>query len=563
MDLNLQIMLVSGRQSALMRNCKILLGALSALILIAGVANAATDEAFARMDGDLVGHLHFAGIGRVTEGGATNLIALGNLPETAVLRDITLQKLATLPFRLFRANGADGITNMYANLMRPLLDDLLREESYAEMRNPSSPVPELMLAVHLDNARAKVWRDNLATAISGWTGIPVTEIKGNGFTGWELKKHHDPNLIRFLRAGDWVLLGWGRNELRLQPAFLQRLQTKKRPADALKEDWLDVSMDWPAYMRYHPFTLPSPFPAKLPKMHLTVQTKKDSAKKDYIRPKLVMQYAEPLNLNLEPWRIPTEIIHNPIVSFAAARGTAQWFSQLETVKKIQPPSVPNQISFWSMARTPFESCAAIPVAGASNYLAQIQSRFLPAVNGSFTNWRVSIQATWTNNEIMITSFPFLRPDLRAIHEPSGDFLLGTLFPVARMTNAAPFPSALMHELQSKPNLVFYSWEINDERVAQWQSIGQIYLISKGNPPQQQELPGAKWLKAARSRVGNCATEMTLTSPNELTLLRNAPVGFSGLELVALEYWLDSPGFPLEANYPKMMPNAIHGQRPPK
>jgi len=48
-------------------------------------------------------------------------------------------------------------------------------------------------------------------------------------------------------------------------------------------------------------------------MHLTLE-----GRKDYIRPKLTMLYPEPLGLTLEPWKIPTKIIHNPMVSFTAA-----------------------------------------------------------------------------------------------------------------------------------------------------------------------------------------------------------------------------------------------------
>jgi len=50
------------------------------------------------------------------------------------------------------------------------------------------------------------------------------------------------------------------------------------------------------------------------------------------------------------------------------------------------------------------------------------------------------------------------------------------------------------------------------------------------------------------KLGNCGTVTTLTRPDELTVLRNSTVGLTGVELTWLAYWLDAPGFPLDATY---------------
>jgi hypothetical protein len=54
-------------------------------------------------------------------------------------------------------------------------------------------------------------------------------------------------------------------------------------------------------------------------------------------------------------------------------------------------------------------------------------------------------------------------------------------------------------------------------------------------------------------VGNCGTEITLTAPNELTLVRNGPVGLTGFEMNLLAQWLDAPGFPWHATYDRIFP----------
>jgi hypothetical protein len=76
------------------------------------------------------------------------------------------------------------------------------------------------------------------------------------------------------------------------------------------------------------------------------------------------------------------------------------------------------------------------------------------------------------------------------------------------------------------------------------------------PLPSNKSPGKDWLNAVKSKLGNCATEITLTAPNELTLERSGPIGLTGFEMSALEYWLDAPGFPLNAIYPRFNPSNL-------
>jgi hypothetical protein len=112
---------------------------------------------------------------------------------------------------------------------------------------------------------------------------------------------------------------------------------------------------------------------------------------------------------------------------------------------------------------------------------------------------------------------------------------------------------LIREIGSKSNMVCYSWEINSERMTQWQSLEQLYLLFSSKIGPSGDAPGAKWLQANRTNLSYCGTEITLTAPNELTLIRNAPLGLTSLELIGLEYWLDAPEFPLDANYQRRTP----------
>ncbi|HZV36828.1 MAG TPA: hypothetical protein VFB72_19790, partial [Verrucomicrobiae bacterium] len=330
--------------------------------------------------------------------------------------------------------------------------------------------------------------------------------------------------------------------------------------DAFRDDWLDVAIDWPTLMRHHPFNPPAPLPTPLPKMHLTVSNAKGK-QEDHVRPKLVVQYPEALQLKLDPWKIPTDMVRNPLVSFTAVRGVAPWLSQVDVIKKAQPPFVPNQLVFWSMAKRAFESGVAMPVPNASNYLAQVGPRLVPELINYFTARTMPNRLVFTNGQIFFHGMPFIIPNLTAVHEADGDFLRGQLMPIVHRTNAPPFPRELMKEILSKPDMVCYSWEINQERIIQWNAIHEIYLMDTRQTHAPGTAPASAWLRAAGPKLGNCATEVTLTGPNELTVLRNGPVGLTGLEMTLGEYWLDAPNFPLGLGYPPV--KTIHSSRKPK
>jgi hypothetical protein len=53
----------------------------------------------------------------------------------------------------------------------------------------------------------------------------------------------------------------------------------------------------------------------------------------------------------------------------------------------------------------------------------------------------------------------------------------------------------------------------------------------------------KWSGDLGPWIGKTTTEITRTAPNELSVVRNAPVGFTGIELFLLSDWLSTLGFP--------------------
>jgi hypothetical protein len=512
----------------------------SLVVLTAGCGKTEIAAPPVRADADLVGRFQFIGSKQVAgDPKAAALNEITALPTTAPFIEETLRKLATTPYRIYKTHFPVR-TNDFGAVIRPILEDLLHAESYAEMRGPTNHVPEVLLAVHLDQHRSDYWRTNLANILSDWTAIPVKNIQAEGFQGWELKKHHNPNCIRFFRAGDWTLFGWGQDDIKLQSEMLRRIKTTGRPAPPLKDVWLDCWVDWPRITSYHHVSLP----VELPKMHLTLE-----GKKEFIRPKLVLQYPQPLNITLDPWRIPTNIINNTVVSLSAIRGISPWLSQLPVFKAAGMGTLPNEWFSWVDTKNPFDMSFAAPVTDGAKLLKRISPGVVSLINSNFPKYRINGQAVAnTNGDVIIRNLLFFKPHLGIVHEPEGEFLLGRLFP--RQAHKNPLPPELVREIINKPKLVYYDWEITNERLNHWRMMNQLFSMMLGISLPDPNSAVQKWLIAVTPKMSACGTEVTLTAPNELTLIRNAPVGFSAAELVWLAYWLDAPNFPLDVHYPR-------------
>jgi hypothetical protein len=358
-----------------------------------------------------------------------------------------------------------------------------------------------------------------------------------------LKKHVNPNLIRCVRDGDWLLFGWGQDQLKLQPVFLQNIKLKRRPVDSLGVVFLDAALDWPTFELNHKLGLPAFLPSPLPKMHLTVEMYTN-----FLRPRLVMDFPKPLNLKLDPWQIPTNTIRNPMVSFAAVRGIQPWLQSLPLVTELNPPSLPNQVYIWAREGVPFQTIYAMPVAAPSNYLSRIQAQLVSELNLWVKDSLFGTSFNYSKGQITMSGMPVIAPYVGSLHEPAGDYLTGGFFVPAIDPHAKPLPPELIKEVSSKPNMVSYDWEINEARMLQWRSILRTVLMIKGRNLPTLTQPGQKWIEDTKSKFGNCATEITQTGPNELSLLRNGSLGLTGLEINLLALWLDAPDFPLSYDY---------------
>ena len=490
---------------------------------------------------DLIARIHFAGAERISAD--TNSAAFTNefsSAEARALESQTLDKLSRAPAAWFKSKIPPGAGNGVAQL-RPLLDDLLKSEWVFEMRDSPNSSPEYALAIRLDNTRAQLWQNNLQGLLESWTQISAQKVPG----GWELKKHEPPNRIRFTRAtGDWVVVDCGLNQLTLTHEILDPF-LKTRIA-AAETNWLTADLDWPRLAQLFPALARFDFP-RLDLQFIGLDGDLWANGK--------FTLAQPLP-PLETWRMPTTVIHQPLVSFTAVRGIGPWLERQDWARRYEMQPPPDQFFIWALPQIPFQTFAATLVPDATAALAHLDAK-LPVASdtGSRGVFPPPITTVLTNNEITWRGVPFAAPFVQALHEPAGDFLFGGFFP--NSPRSQPLPPELFQQLNT-PHLVYYHWEMTAERLKELPQLTQLMLLMTRHKQFDPQTAAGKWLNHVEPTLGPSVTEITQTGSKELSFLRKSHGGLTAVELLALVNWLEATNFPgCDLRLPPPLPRPMH------
>ena len=493
------------------------------LVLAAAAARAALPQP------DLIAQIHFAGAQKISAD--PNSAAFTNefcSAEAQALARQTLDKLARVPGAWFKSKLATGAGDGAAQL-RPLLDDFLKSEWVFEARDTTNGAPEFALAIRLDDDRAQLWSKNLAAVLQDWTRIGIVQDKPGI---WVLKKHLPPNLVEFSRRDGWVLINCGQNKLSLREKIAGRLLAAGAKSSE-EPGWLNVDANWPRLAQWFP---------KLKGLGLPETRFQVTAADANLHIDGKCFFPENLSLNLEPWRMPTNTVHQPFVSFTAVRGFSGWLKSQPWAQPGQITPAPDQLFVWALPQIPYQTFAAVPVADAADALGQVFTRLQPVVNspGTAENFFTPFSLVRTNSEVLLQGVPFVSPSLKAIREPAGQFLLAGAFP--NTPRSKPLPAELFQRLATK-NLVFYHWEITAERLPQALNLSQLGLVLTSHHQLGGDSAALKWILKIAPSLGNTVTEITQTAPDQFTFARKAPGGLTAVELLALGNWLEAPNFP--------------------
>jgi hypothetical protein len=505
-------------------------------------------------------------------------MAIWNMPESVALEAQTLDKLALglfatnrLPVGTYHAPTTNFqaciASNHVASLLRPLVNDLVQEELYLEIRKPTNQAAQLVLALRLTDEHCGLWATNLASALEAATGASaVRQNEGRWevlFTNSLTRAASQPATSRVAleRSGDWTLVGVSVETNGLLSDLLGRISTSRTPvlaqhtnawleadptlrqvrqvSSAAPNYWLEASLDLQGIAR----ALGADWTPTngLPRIALTAIGDGEN-----VRTRGTLKFAQSLSLNLEGWKFPTNVMHDPLVSFTAIRGIRPWLSSMKAWSDLQAGAPPNQVCFWAQGGLPFLTYVAAPLANAPEAAAKVSRRLTRDANPWLaTNSLGQFERMGDSGGVVWKGLPVMNPYVESVGTKGDNFLLTGLND-SPVTNR-PAPDALFQQVKGYTNLVAYDWEFTGPRIEQWLYMSQFFrfVLKKGQLPPQGR--GVTWLEALEPRLANAGTLMTQIGEDQLSVVRKSSLGLTALELHLLVDWLESPEFPRGLN----------------
>ena len=514
----------------------------AALVLVAGCLERSTPRPESRT-GTLL-KVHFVGTSAIENGAdAAKLKAVMGLPSTPAFRNDILGKLARAPHIFWQKSLPPAVPDQAA-LIQPLLDDLVRSEWLLETRGPVG-ASETVLAVRLSEDRARAWNDALGKIVAGWKlGSPAPARAGQG---WELTRANPPLHVQSQRAGQWTLLGFGARPLTLLAPLAQKAAKGEALAAAAKDSILEIDADVPALRPWFPVLAKYP----LPPAHLSVLGRGES-----LRTEVRLTYSDKLPLKLDAWQVPRNFINDPLVSFTAMRGIGPLWSQFPGFAQLRLEPPPNQLFLWGLDYKQTQFFFAYPSPDPTNALKALYPR-LPAWGTNFVDSSSGNFMLSTNrSEIFWQGLPFVIPTLSPMIDGRQSYVSGGLIPLPTRTN--PPPPELYSQFINRDNVVYYDWELTGPRLSHARQLYQLHGIVNRRQIAGTNAPVERWLLDIIPQLGNSITELTLSAPKELQLVRKSHLGLTGFELATLGRWIESPSFPFGFEPPPPMARPAPG-----
>jgi hypothetical protein len=567
---------------------------------------------------ETVARIHWLGKKRIAaETNSASFMSIWNMPESQKLEAQTLDKFALAPWGLPREGtntAAIVATNPPSLLLRPLLEDLLQEECYLEIRGSGerpresqtepggASVPasrstpdtrdaartEMAVAVRLDENRSHLWKTNLTAVLNSLTNHqslftdhqPPTFLRAGNWTVVVLSSINSPihQSTNSPRSSNNPTIQQSNNPASAPPALPEWVQqlanqlgqnsdlfvSSNNPASSSANpqiqqsnnptsDWLETELDLNGISSA--LGLGWRLPREMPKVMLTM-----SGEGELLRTTGRLNFEKPLPLELKPWNIPTNLIHDPLTSFTAIRGIKLWPSLAKAWNDLQLGPAPNQLFVWGQGGLPITTFWAAPLPDASNHIHQFTEHLIHDVNPWFaTNSMGQFQRATNANAAIWGSLPFVEPYLRSAALPEGDFIFGSVG--ASPSTNRPTPALLLEQFISRSDLIAYDWELTAARIepALYNIQFLRFVFQKAQVP--PESTSMNWLQALEGKLGNCATSVSLTSSNTLSFVRTSGLGLTAVELQILADWLESPKFPNGLNtfvgQPEPLPTHKH------
>jgi len=237
-----------------------------------------------------------------------------NLSQTAGLERQTLVKLATTSDQ-WLPGGTNLDTDARSRLWW-LLNDMVQEECYFQIRQPTNGNSESFFAIRLNEAQADQWLTNLPVVLEPLTGAHA--VANPEQHGWSVKTAD--NLIELTRVGDWTVIGVGPQNNLFSGEITTRIRRDGVPfISAGTNLWLEASLDLPRAAKI--FHISAGNVSAFDHLNLTLTGDGGNV---ITRAKLT--FSKPFSAPLESWRLPVDLMHEPLAGFTAVRGLQSWLA---------------------------------------------------------------------------------------------------------------------------------------------------------------------------------------------------------------------------------------------
>jgi hypothetical protein len=466
---------------------------------------------------------------------------LWELPITAKLKDQTLAKLSTAPWRLQAGTTASRDAG---DFLRPLLNDIVWDECYFEVHQPDNQPAECVFAIKLSPDRAGIWETNLAIVLKSLTGTGPS-VSAADPHGWTLQRMDTPNRVELTHSGEWTIISVAPDNHVLREEIQRWIHSDPvSGVGAGTNNWLEAEAD----LQKLAAVLPASWdlPANLPIIFLAING--DGAN---VLTSAQLRFPQALSLQLAPWNFPVGLVPEPFDSLTAVRGLQPWLGSLKVSHQLPLDPLPNQLYFWSLPGAPSQAYFAAPVSDASNQVNRMAEYLLQQSNPWLAaRGYVSFGRAPDSNGVLWGTMPSIQPFMRSANAAAGDFVFGGLLPKTdpgtnTQDNLFPRPSfpGLTDRIAAQSNLVYYDWELTGSRIEPCLYLGQVSSVVSRHTPLALDTFSVTWLKTIESRLGPSTTTVIQTGPDQLSFSRKSTTGFTGAELQLLADWFESPQFP--------------------
>src|SRR5262249_4646926 len=95
-----------------------------------------------------------------------------------------------------------------------------------------------------------------------------------------------------------------------------------------------------------------------------------------VRTRAQVNFPKPFRLELQPWNMPTNLVHDPLASFTAMKGIRPCLASLPAWTNLYAGPPPDQVYLWTLQGPAVESYFAAPLLDVSNSVYSLSGKLM-------------------------------------------------------------------------------------------------------------------------------------------------------------------------------------------